>query len=299
LVHHLDVKSAFMNGELKEEVYVSQPPRFVREGQEHKVYKLYKALYGLKQTPRVWNIKLDSTQRKHGFIQSPLEHALYARGNLESRLFIGVYVDDLIVIGSCNKMISEFKKQMQEEFKMSDLGPLNFYLGIEVHQKKGSITLSQGAYAARIVDKVGLIGCNPCATPMKHRLRLSKESLAPLVDGTTYRSLVGNLRYLVNTRPDLAFSVGYVSRFMEQPTEEHLTAVKRIIRYVAGTLNLGCQYGRDDQWNLIGYCDSDLAGDIDSSKSTTEVAYFLCKNMTSWQSKNRKWWLYPLMKQST
>jgi hypothetical protein len=105
----------------------------VREGQEHKVYRLYKALYGLKQAPRVWNIKLDSTLRKHGFIQSPLEHVLYAKGKSESRLLIGVYVDDLIVIGSCNKMTSEFKKQLQEELKMSDLGSLNFYLGIEVH----------------------------------------------------------------------------------------------------------------------------------------------------------------------
>lgn len=159
---------------------------------------------------------MDSTLKKHGFIQSPLEHGLYARGKSESRLLVGVYVDDLIVIGSCNKMISEFKKQMRAEFKMSDLGPLSFYLGIEVHQKKGSITLSQGAYAAKIVEKAGLIGCNLCATPMEPRLKLSQKSSAPLVDGTTYRSLVGSLRYLVNTRPDLAFSVGYVSRFMER-----------------------------------------------------------------------------------
>jgi hypothetical protein len=131
------------------------------------------------------------------------------------------------------------------------------------------------------VDKVGLTGCNPYATPMEPRLRLSKESSSPLVDGTTYRSLVGSMRYLVNTRPDLAFLVGYVSRFMKQPTEEHLVVVKRIIRYVASTLNLGCQYGRDDQWNLIGYCDNDIAGDIDSSKSTTGVAYFHGKNMIS------------------
>jgi hypothetical protein len=123
---------------------------------------------------------------------------------------------------------------------------------------------------------------------MEPRLRLSKESLAPLVDGTTYRSLVGSLRYLINTSPDLEFLVGYVSRFMKRPTEEHLAIIKRIIQYVAGTLHLGCQYGRDDQWNLIGYCDSDLARGIDSSKSTTWVAYFLCKNMISWQSKKQK-----------
>jgi hypothetical protein len=134
---------------------------------------------------------------------------------------------------------------MKSEFKMSDLGSLSFYLGIEVHQEEGKITLSQGAYATKIVENAGLVGCNPCATPMDPRIKLSRDSSATEVDGTAYRSIVGNLRYLVNTRHDIAFSVGYVSRFMERPTEEHLATVKRIIRYVAETLQLGCQYKCD------------------------------------------------------
>jgi hypothetical protein len=184
LVHHLDVKSAFLNGELKEEVYVMQPPGFVKENQEHKVYKLNKALYGLRQAPRAWNIKLDRTLKKHGFVHSPLEHGLYARGDLGSRLLVGVYVDDLIVIGGCTKVISEFKRQMQTEFKMSDLGPLSFYLGIELHQNGGVITLSQGAYAAKIVEKIGLTDCNPCATPIDPMNKLSRNNSAPLTDET-------------------------------------------------------------------------------------------------------------------
>jgi hypothetical protein len=203
-------------------------------------------------------------------------------------LLVGVYVDDLIVIGGCSKTISNFKEQMQAEFKMSDLGSLSFYLGIEVHQNKGRITLSQGAYAAKIVEKAGLTECNPCATPMEPRIKLSKNSSAPAVDGTLYRSLVGSLRYLVNTRPDLAFSVGLVSRFLEKPTEDHMAAVKRIIRYVAGTIHLGCQYGRDENYKLVGFCDSDLAGDVDSSKSTTGVACFLGRNLVSWQSQKQR-----------
>jgi hypothetical protein len=208
IVHHMDVKSAFLNGELKEEVYVVQPPGYVKVGHEHKVYKLHKALYGLGQAPRAWNIKLDGTLKKLGFSQNPLEHGLYARGSGDTRLLVGVYVDDLIVMGSCNKEISSFKQQMKTEFSMSDLGPLSFYLG---QQSKGVITLSQGAYAARIVEKAGPLGCNPCATPMEPRIKLSKDSTAPEVDPTKYRSIVGSLRYLVNTRPDLAYSVGYVS----------------------------------------------------------------------------------------
>jgi hypothetical protein len=165
---------------------------------------------------------------------------------------------------------------------MSDLGPLSFYLGIEVHPNEGEITLSQGAYATRIVEKAGLVGCNPCATPMDPRIKLSRDSSAPMVDGTGYRSLEESLRYLVNTKPNLAFYVGYVSRFMERPTEEHLAAVKRIFRYVAEIVHFGYQYSGDSCWKLVGYCDSDLAGDIDTSKSTTEVAYLLGKSLISW-----------------
>jgi hypothetical protein len=238
--------------------------------------------------PSVWNIKLDNNLKGLGFQQSPLEHGLYGMGDSRTRLLVGVYVDNLIVIGRCTKIISEFKKQMQAEFKMSDLGPLSFYLGIEVHQNRGGITPSQGAYAAKIVEKAGLKGCNPCATPMDPRSKLSRQSSAALVDETTHRSSVGSLRYLVNTRPDLAYLVGFVSRFLERPTDEHLAVVKRIIRYVVGTLNLGYRYGRDDQWRLIGYYDSDLAGDLDTSRSTTGVAYFLGSNLIYWQSQKQK-----------
>jgi hypothetical protein len=149
-----------------------------------------------------------------GFVQSPLEHGLYARGADSRRLLVGVYVDDLIVIGGSSTEISNFKKQVQGEFKMSDLGPPSFYLDIEVHQTEGVIPISQGAYAARIVEKAELLGCNPCATPIEPRLKLSKQSAAPLVDEIEYKSLVESL-YLVNTGPDLAYSVGYISRFME------------------------------------------------------------------------------------
>jgi hypothetical protein len=123
---------------------------------------------------------------------------------------VGVYVDDLVVIGGCDRMIDSFKKQMTIEFRMSDLGPLSFYLGIEVHQDKGKITLSPSAYATRIVERPGLSRCNPSATLMDPRIKLSKDSTTTLVDATEYRSLVGSLRHLVNTRPDLAYSVGFV-----------------------------------------------------------------------------------------
>jgi len=125
---------------------------------------------------------------------------------------------------------------MKANFKMSDLGLLHYYLGVEVTQSETGITICQSAYAAKILESVGLAGCNPSHTPMEPRLKLSKQSSAPAVDPTRYRSIVGSLRYLVNSRPDLAYSVGYISRFMEAPTTEHLAAVRRVLRYVAGTL---------------------------------------------------------------
>jgi hypothetical protein len=161
---------------------------------------------------------------------------VYLRGSGDRCLVVGVYVDDLVITGGNNSDISAFKEEMKSKFQMSDLGLLHYYLGLEVTQSEAGITVCQSAYAAKILESAGLAGCNPSHTPMEPRLKLSKQSAAPLVDPTMYRSIVGSLRYLVNSRPDLAYSVGYVSRFMEAPTTEHLVAVKRVLRYVAGTL---------------------------------------------------------------
>ena len=141
------------------------------------------------------------------------------------------------------------------------------------------------AYAKRVVELAGLTDCNPALTPMEERLKPSRDSTAEDVDATQYRRLVGSLRYLVHTRPDLAFSVGYVSRFMQRPTTEHQQAVKRIIRYVAGTLDHGLYYPRcPGEAHLVGYSDSDHGGDIDTSKSTSGILFFLGKCLVSWQS---------------
>jgi hypothetical protein len=182
-----------------------------------------------------------------------LEHGLYAKGEDNDMLLVGVYVDDLIIVGSSIRVIDTFKDQMKDKFRMIDLGALSFYLGIEVRQGTKGITLCQSAYSQRIVEKVGLQGCNPSATPTEPRLKLSKESSAPAVDVTMYRTLVGSLGYLVNTRLDISFSVVYVSCFMGKPTQEHFGAVKSNIRYVAGTINFGCLYGKDEEWKLYGY----------------------------------------------
>ncbi|KAL6911448.1 hypothetical protein ACP4OV_000253 [Aristida adscensionis] len=171
---------------------------------------------------------------------------------------------------------------MMELFRMSDLGVLSYYLGIEVKQGQRDIKLSQRAYAVKLLEKAGMSGCNPCSTPMETRLKLSKQGTSPAVDSTTYRSLIGSLRYLLHMRPDLTFSVGHLSRFMEEPRQEHMAAVKHLLRYVAGTLDFGVTYTRgEEEMRLIGYSDSDMAGDVDDRKSTTGVIFFLHNNPVS------------------
>ena len=172
---------------------------------------------------------------------------------------------------------------MKKAFDMSDLGLLCFYLSIEVRQDASGIALRQTHYTKRILELDSMTGYNPAHTPMEEKLKLSWESTGEEVNPTHYRWLVGSLRYLVHTRPDIAFVVGYMSRFMERPTMEHLQAIKRILRYMAGTLDYGLHYRRapDMVW-FVGYYDSDLAGDVDTSKRTTETMFFLGDCLVSW-----------------
>lgn len=251
-------------------------PIYVKEGSEHMVLRLKKALYGLRQAPQAWNFKLDQSLVSLGFERSHVEHAVYKRAQGDTFLLVGVYVDDLIITRSNINDITEFKRQMKKMFNMRDLGLLCYYLGIEVKQIEGTITLCQAGYATKILALSRMAGCNPCQTPMENRLKLSKKSYSSPVNETEYRSIIGSLRYLVNTRPDIAYSVGIVSRYMEAPTTEHMVAVNHILRYVSGTIGYGCSYERcnDLEPKLVGFGDSDLAGNIDDRKSTIGIAFF-------------------------
>ena len=289
-VHHMDVKSAFLNGDLVEEVYVHQPPGFQNSKYPGKVMKLRKALYGLKQAPRAWNAKLDHELHKLGFVRSEEEHAVYKKGSGSSLLLLGVYVDDLIICGPNKNKIVEFKEQMCRTFSMSDLGMLSYYLGMEVKQSPGQITICQRAYATKIVEQCGMTGCNPADTPMEQNCKLLPGKPDLVRDVTKYRSIVGSLRYLVNSRPDIAFAVGMVSRFIESPTSEHWAAIKRIVRYIAGTSEYGCKFqkGSTSSLKLLGYSDSDHASDLEKRKSTSGILFFLNDNVVTWTSQKQR-----------
>lgn len=210
-------------------------------------------------------------------MKSKLEHPVYRRSNKNSFLIVGVYVDDLIILGPNVSDIIQFKAKMKRKFSMSDLGLLSYYLGIEVKQGGDGITLSQSSYAVKILESAGMANCNPCETPMEAWLQLSKKKVDEVVDPTAYRSIIGSLRYIVNTRSDLAYSVGVVSRYMEAPGREHWAVVKHILRYLKGTVGYGCRDEKDTELKpiMLGYSDSDFAGDVEDRRSTTGVVYFL------------------------
>ena len=286
-IYQMDVKSAFLNGVLEEEIYVEQPPGYMKAGKESKVLKLKKALYGLKQAPRAWNTRIDTYLKKNGFIQCPYEHALYVKKEEGNSLFVALYVDDLIFMGNDEKMIKELKEVMTREFEMTDLGLMRYFLGLEVRQGKSGIFVSQEAYAKDILKKSRMEECKPVAIPMELGTKLSKFEGGDRVDASKYRSLVGSLRYLTCTRPDISYSVGVVSRFMEEPKYTHWKAIKRILRYIKGTVSLGLFYSKSNEYKLMGYSDSDWCGDIDDRKSTSGYVFYLGDTAFTWVSKKQ------------
>lgn len=255
-IHHLDVKSAFLNGELEEEIYVRQPEGFEVVGQEEKVYRLYKANYCLKQAPRAWYAKIDSHLLDHNFRRSSSESTLYVKQfNSQERLIISV--DDLLVIGSNDDLFAQFKKQMESEFDMSDLGLVSYFLGMEITQLPNGVHISQKKYASDMLKKFKMFLCKPVASPLVYKCKLSKDDGKKLLNPTRYKSIFGSLLYLTISRPDLAFAASFLSRFISEPSSSHLGATKRVLRYVKGSLNLGIMFERNKDVILEGYADSD------------------------------------------
>ncbi|XP_071704142.1 uncharacterized protein [Rutidosis leptorrhynchoides] len=287
-IHHLDVKSAFLNAELVEEIYVKQPQGFEVAGQEDKVYRLYKALYGLKQAPRAWYSKIDAHLINHNFKRSPNESTLYVKQlNSQEVLIISLYVDDLLVIGSNDNLVEEFKKQMKSEFEMSDLGLMHYFLGMKINQQTSGVYISQKKYASDMLKRFNMFSCKPVTSPLVLNCKLSKEDGDKLADPTLYRSIIGSLLYLAISRPDLAYAASFLSRFMTSPTSSHLGAARRVLRYLKGSLDLGIMFERNKDVKLEGYSDSDWAGSVDDMKSTSGYVFNRGSGAFCWNSKKQ------------
>jgi transposase InsO family protein len=241
-VFQLDVKSAFLNGDLQEEIYVEQPEGFVVQGGEDKVYLLKKALYGLKQASRAWYSKINDHLLSIGFVKSLSESTLYVKHKGKNSLIISLYVDDLLVTGNDTRLIEEFKQEMMQAFEMTDLGLMTFFLGIEIKHNENDVFIYQKKYAKEILKKFQMEECKTVSTPMNQKENLSKEDGFDKVDEGYYRSLIGCLMYLTATRPDILFAVSILSRFMHCASEMHLKAAKRILRYIKGTIDYGVKF---------------------------------------------------------
>ncbi|GJT15093.1 retrovirus-related pol polyprotein from transposon TNT 1-94 [Tanacetum coccineum] len=282
----MDVKTTFLNGPLKEEVYVNQPEGFIDPKFPNHVYRLKKALYGLKQAPRAWYDKLSSFLIKHGFTKGIIDPTLFTRRHGEDILLVQVYVDD-IIFGSTNPDFSKcFANLMKNNFEMSMMGELKFFLGLQVHQSPRGIFISQSQYAIELLKKHGLDECVSMSTPMATE-RLDADLQGTPTDQTTYRRMIGGLMYLTASRPDIAFATFVCARYQARPTIKHLKEVKRIFRYLRQSYNMGLWYPKDSGFELIAYSDADHAGCKDDCKSTSGGLQFLGGKLVSWSSKKQ------------
>jgi len=255
------------------------------------VFKLNKALYGLKQAPRAWNKRIDKFFIEQGFKKCLAEHGVYMKGSKEtSLLIICLYVDDLMLTGSNMQDIEEFKSVMKSEFEMTDLGKLAYFLGMEYLRASKGLILHQTKYAAEILKKFNMLDCNSSITPADANIRNEVTEEDEGVDPTMFRMLIGSLRYLCQTRPDISYSVGIVSRFMSNPHKTHFLAAKKILRYINGTIQYGILFPKaqeTEKLSMIGYSDADWRGDKIDRRSTTGFVFMLQGVLVSWSSKKQ------------
>nr|GFB20504.1 hypothetical protein [Tanacetum cinerariifolium] len=269
-----DLANVRTNGHLKEEVYVNQLDSFVDPYHPDKVYRLKKALYGLKQGPRAWYDELSNILVSKRFSKGSIDPTLFITKHKGDILLVLIYVDD-IIFGSTNPNISKrFEKLIHSKFEMSMMGELKIFLGIQINQSPRGIFINQAKYAQEILIKHGMTSCDSVGSPMATK-HLDTDLSGTPIDQTKYRSMVGALMYLIASRPDVMHATCYCARYQAKPTEKHLTAVKRIFRYLKDTIHMGLWYPKDIGFELTAFSDSDHAGCLDLRKSTFGGIQFL------------------------
>lgn len=292
-IQQMDVKAAFLNGDLEEEIYMQQPEGYVLMDDQQKVWRLRKALYGLKQAPRSWYNKLDQCLDELGLCRAQADQSVYVKRCNGDVLIIAIYVDDMLLAGNNIEMINDVKKKLSDRFDMKDLGDVHWILGMEVvrDRRQKSISLNQCKYIETVLERYGMESCKTVSTPMdinaKFPTAKEHENVESKVDlgNIPYQSVVGSLMYaMVATRPDIAYGVGVLSRYIKDPNAQHWIAAKRILRYLQGTKHIGLTYGSGSN-QVVGYCDADYAADIDQRKSTTGYVFLLNGGVVSWSSK--------------
>lgn len=286
-LYQLDVKNAFLHGDLQEEVYMYPPPGF-GEKFGRRVCKLKKSLYGLKQSPRAWFERFTRFIKSQGYAQGHSDHTLFVRVSaMLKRAILIVYVDDIIITGDDSEEISSLKHRLAKEFEIKELGQLRYFLGMEVARSKKGIVVTQRKYVLDLLNDTGMSGCRPAETPVEVNLRLEEGKEGTQVDKERYQRLVGKLIYLSHTRPDITFAVSLVSQFMHSPCQEHLEAVYRILRYLKGTPGRGLYFKKNEKRNVELYTDADWAGSLVDRRSTSGYCSFMWGNLVTWRSKKQ------------
>ncbi|KAL1191699.1 Retrovirus-related Pol polyprotein from transposon RE1 [Cardamine amara subsp. amara] len=286
-LHQMDVKSAFLNGILQEEVYVEQPKGFDVSSKESHVYKLKKALYGLKQAPRAWYNRLTTFLINQGYERGSVDKTLFVLSNNSGLIIVQIYVDDIVFGSTCQELVDQFVQAMTQEFEMSMCGEFTYFLGLQVKQTDDGIFVTQSTYAKNLVVRFGMDKSKDAKTPMGVNEKLSKDESGESVDEKLYRGMIGSLLYLTASRPDICMAVGVCARYQAKPKISHLLAVKRIIKYVKGTVNLGIYFTKDTTKEFMGFCDAYWAGSLDYRRSTSGGCFFMGNNLISWHSKKQ------------
>jgi hypothetical protein len=286
-LYQMDVKSAFLNGPIKKEVYVEQPPGFEDSEYPNHVYKLSKALYGLKQSPRAWYECLRDFLITNSLKVGKADPTLFTKTIAKDLFICQIYIDD-IIFGSTNKSnCEEFSRIIIQKFEMSMMGELKYFLGFQIKQLQEGTFISQTKYIQDILKKFGMKNAKPIKTPMGTNGHLDLDMRGKSADQRVYWSMIGSLLYLCASRPNIMFFVCMCARFQANPKEVHLRAVKRIMRYLVYTPKFWLWYPQGISFDLIGYSDADYAGCKIDRKSTSGTCQFLRRSLVSWASKKQ------------
>ena len=290
-LNQMDVSNAFLHGDLDEEIYMRLPQGYTPpagvELSPNPVCRLRKSLYGLKQASRQWYKRFSSVLLGANYIQSPADNTLFVKHTSSSFVAVLVYVDDILIASNDNAAVASLQVLLRSEFKIKDLGQARFFLGLEIARSAEGISVCQRKYTLNLLEDSGLLGCKPSSILMDPTLHLTKDLGKPLVDAKVYRELIGRLLYLTITRPDITFAVHQLSQFLYAPTDIHLQAAHKVLRYLKNNLGQGLMYSSSSELCLNAFADADWATCKESRRSITGFCVYLGTSLISWKSKKQ------------
>lgn len=291
-LHQINISNAFLNGDLDEEIYMKLPPGYSDRKRDklppNAVCKFRKFFYGLKQASRQWFLKFSTTLKTLGFSQTSSDHTSFLKTSDALFLCVIVYVDDIIISSNNDTKVDLLKSQLKSFFKLRDLGPIKYFLGLEIARSTDGIHICQRKYALDLLDETGLLGCKPSSVPMDPAIKYSIETGGELVDAAAYRRLIGLLMYLQITRPDITFAVNKLSQYSSAPRESHQLGVMKILRYLKGTIGQGLFYSSKSEMQIQAFADADWGSCKDSRHSTSGFCVFLGSSLISWKSRKQQ-----------